>query len=229
MAATTNSTRPIEVRSSEIQGRGVFATRTIRRGDRIVRYTGEHISSDEADRRYPFSEKERHHTFLFTLDDDVIVDAGGRRGNAAKYINHSCDPNCEAVIEDDEIWIYALRTIRSGQELVYDYNFVLDEPHTPANKRLYPCYCGAGDCRGTILAPKRRRASAAAPPAEPRKASKSKSKTKSSKRTTSAKRAKTSSAAGAAKSSRSKSAARKGSSRTSGARKSGGRKAAGRR
>jgi uncharacterized protein len=144
------------VRRSTIQGRGVFATRSIPEGERIIQYRGEIIDEDEADRRYPWNDEGRHHTFLFRLDDGSVIDAG-RRGNAAKYINHSCAPNCEAV-EDEQgrIFIYALRDIRRGEELVYDYNFVLDEPHNAANRKLYPCFCGAADCRGTMLAKKKR-------------------------------------------------------------------------
>jgi uncharacterized protein len=143
------------VRKSNIQGRGVFATRTIRAGERIIEYRGEIVDEDEADRRYPWNGDERHHTFLFRLDNGSVIDAGGRRGNAAKYINHSCDPNCEAVEEDDRIFIEAVRTISKGEELAYDYNFILDEPHNAANKKLYPCCCGASGCRRTILARKR--------------------------------------------------------------------------
>jgi uncharacterized protein len=153
--ATKQQTRPYEVRRSRIQGRGVFATRKIAKGTRIIEYRGEVIDEDEADRRYPWSDDERHHTFLFRLDDGGVIDAGGRRGNAAKYINHSCDPNCEAVEEDGRIYIYALQDIRKGEELVYDYHFILDEPHNAANKKLYPCNCGSEKCRGTILAKKR--------------------------------------------------------------------------
>lgn len=146
--------RPFEVRKSRIHGTGAFATRTIRKGERIAEYRGEHISDDEASRRYPDpDEGTAHHTFLFQLDDDTVIDAAVN-GNAARYINHSCDPNCEAVIEDDRVFIEALRTIRPGQELCYDYQFVLEERHTPALKKLYPCYCGSKKCRGTILKPK---------------------------------------------------------------------------
>ena len=148
------TTRPFEIRRSRIQGRGVFARRKIRAGDVLIEYRGERISDEEADRRYPFDEDERHHTFLFRLDDGSVIDAGVK-GNAAKYINHSCDPNCEAVEEDAHIVIYALRDIERGEELVYDYNYILDEPHNAANKKLYPCHCGAKNCRGTILAKKR--------------------------------------------------------------------------
>lgn len=151
---STRTTRPFEARRSAIQGRGVFATRDIARGMRLIEYTGERISEDEADERYPFDDEERHHTFLFRLEDGNVIDAGPR-GSIAKYINHSCDPNCEAVEEDGRIFIDAIRKIPKGTELVYDYNFILDEPHTPANKRLYPCNCGSRKCRGTILARKR--------------------------------------------------------------------------
>jgi SET domain-containing protein len=155
MAATKKSTkRPFEVRRSSIQGRGVFATRDIRKGEEVVEYKGEHIDDAEADKRYPFDENERHHTFLFQLDDGSIIDAGVR-GNAAKYINHSCDPNCEAVEYDGRIFIEALKNIKKGEELVYDYHFILEEPHNAANKKLYPCNCGSKKCRGTILAKKR--------------------------------------------------------------------------
>jgi uncharacterized protein len=156
MATKKRRKLPYEIRRSRIQGRGAFATRRIREGERIVEYRGERITGREADRRYPFDEDDRHHTFLFTVDEeeDIIIDAAVC-GNSARYINHSCDPNCEAVIEDDRVFIYALRDIRKGEELAYDYNFVLEERHTPANKRLYPCHCGARNCRGTILAKKR--------------------------------------------------------------------------
>lgn len=147
--------RPFVVRRSRIQGRGVFATRSIPAGERVIQYRGEVIDEDEADRRYPWSDNERHHTFLFRLDDGSVIDAGGRAGNAAKFINHSCDPNCEAIEEDGRIYIHSIRDIRKGEELAYDYNFILDEPHNAANKRQYPCNCDTARCRGTILARKR--------------------------------------------------------------------------
>lgn len=154
MATSKRTKRPFEARESKIQGRGVFATRRIKEGTRLIEYRGEIVSDEEADRRYPFHDNERHHTFLFRLDSGDAIDAGPSR-SIAKYINHSCDPNCEAVEEDDRIFIDAIRDIARGEELVYDYNYVLDEPHTAANKRLYPCNCGAQNCRGTILAKKR--------------------------------------------------------------------------
>ncbi|HSK18139.1 MAG TPA: SET domain-containing protein-lysine N-methyltransferase [Longimicrobiales bacterium] len=154
MATKKRTTRPFEARESKIQGRGVFATRKIEEGTRLIEYKGEVVTDAEADRRYPFEEDERHHTFLFRLDSGDAIDAGPSR-SIAKYINHSCDPNCEAVEEDGRIFIEAIRDIARGEELVYDYNYVLDEPHNAANKKLYPCNCGAKKCRGTILARKR--------------------------------------------------------------------------
>ena len=146
--------RPFAIRRSSIAGKGAFATRRIPKGARIVEYTGEHISQAEADRRHPYDPDVHHHTFLFNLDEDVVVD-GGVKGNSSRFMNHSCAPNCEAVIEDGRIWIYALKTIEPGTELVYYYRFILDERHTPEAKRRYPCRCGARNCRGTILAKKR--------------------------------------------------------------------------
>lgn len=142
------------IRASPIAGKGAFATRRIPKGERIIEYRGERISQDEADERYPDTPGVAHHTFLFTLDDETVVDAAVA-GNKARFINHSCDPNCEAVIEDGRIWIYALKDIAEGTELAYDYHFILEERHTPAAKRRYPCRCGAANCRGTILAKKR--------------------------------------------------------------------------
>jgi hypothetical protein len=146
--------RPFVIRSSRIQGRGAFAKERIRTGTRLIEYTGELITHDEANRRYPDEDMGRHHTFLFELDDDTVVDAAVG-GNVARYINHSCDPNCEAVIEDDHIYIDAIRDIRKGQELAYDYAYILEERHTSAVKARYPCYCGSKKCRGTILGKKR--------------------------------------------------------------------------
>jgi uncharacterized protein len=146
---------PYKLKKSSIQGRGAFATRKIKKGERIVEYKGERISDAEADRRYPTPKPgEHHHTFLFELDDGRVIDASFG-GNSARFINHSCDPNCEAIEEDNRIFIQALRDIKPGDELAYDYWFILEEPHTPATKKLYPCRCGSKKCRGTILGKKR--------------------------------------------------------------------------
>jgi SET domain-containing protein len=145
---------PFEIRDSPIQGLGAFATEPIRAGTRLIEYTGERLTPAQADARYPDNVDERHHTYLFAIDDHVVIDAAVE-GNAARFINHSCDPNCDAVIEDDRIWIDALRDIAPGEELAYDYAYILDERHTSRAKRRFPCNCGAANCRGTILAKKR--------------------------------------------------------------------------
>ena len=148
------SDAPYVVRRSKIHGRGVFAARTIPKGTRIVEYRGRRISYELATELYPDEGGRPTHTFLFELDNDMVIDAG-QRGNAARWINHSCKPNCEAVDEDGRIFIEAIRTIRPGEELGYDYNITLEDPHTPQEKRRWPCLCGARSCRGTLLGRKR--------------------------------------------------------------------------
>ncbi len=138
-----------EVRRSKIQGRGAFAIRPIRKSTRIDEYFGERITHGEADRRYDDNDG-RHHTFLFVLDDDVVLDAR-RGGTDARFINHSCDPNCETVIEDGRIWIKALKSITPETELAYDYRFEWQDEYEPEDIRYYACRCGTAKCRGTIL------------------------------------------------------------------------------
>jgi uncharacterized protein len=147
---------PFEIRRSPIQGAGAFATSPIAGGTRLIEYTGERLTPAQADARYPDDDLERHHTYLFAIDDDVVIDAAVD-GNEARFINHSCEPNCDAVIDDGRIFIEAIRDIAAGEELAYDYAYVLAERHTPAAKRRYPCDCGTPTCRGTILARKRGR------------------------------------------------------------------------
>ena len=153
----TGDPLPFEIRQSPIQGLGAFATRPIAAGVRLIEYTGERLTPEAADARYPESPGERHHTYLFAIDHDgeeVVVDAA-LGGNEARFINHSCAPNCDAVVEDGRIWIETIRDVAAGEELAYDYAYVLEARHTPAAKRRYPCHCGAATCRGTILARKR--------------------------------------------------------------------------
>jgi SET domain-containing protein len=137
-----------------MHGLGAFAVRPIPEGTRLVEYAGARLTPDEADERYPEVPGDVHHTYLFAIDDDIVIDASVD-GNDARFINHSCDPNCDAVVEDDRIWIETIRDVAVGEELAYDYAFILPERHTPAAKRKYPCNCGSSNCRGTILARKR--------------------------------------------------------------------------
>ena len=145
-----------EIRKSGIQGRGLFAARRIRPGQKIIEYTGEKIPNDEADARYDEDKMTRHHTFLFTLDDESCID-GNVRSNIARLINHSCDPNCEAIIEDDRIWIYALKNIQPGVELAYDYKYERTGGNVRELEKFYVCHCGAERCRGSIMVPPKRR------------------------------------------------------------------------
>jgi uncharacterized protein len=137
-----------------MHGRGVFARAAIAEGTRIVEYRGQRITAAEADARYPDDPTQPYHTFLFAIDDDTMVDAAVG-GNIARWINHSCDPNCEVSLEDGRLYIDSIRDIDEGEELSYDYNFILPVRHSPAMKRRYPCTCGAVSCRGTMLGKKR--------------------------------------------------------------------------
>ena len=140
----------LEVRGSSIQGRGVFTRASISPGVRIIEYVGEIISAEEADRRYDDHRMERHQTYLFSLDDGRCID-GQVGGNMARFINHSCEPNCEAVEIEGHIWIQASRPIDAGEELTYDYAYEWQEGDE-AHAGFYACRCGAPQCRGTILA-----------------------------------------------------------------------------
>lgn len=146
--------QPFIVRRSAIQGRGGFASRDIRKGERIAEYQGERISWKEADTRYDDESKRRHHTFLFAVTSRTVID-GAVQGNDARFINHSCDPNCEAIDDGGRIFIEAMQDIAAGDELFYDYAYSRDESTTPEDEQLYVCRCGTAKCRGTILeAPK---------------------------------------------------------------------------
>jgi SET domain-containing protein len=146
--------RRIQVRRSGVHGKGVYALRPIRKGEVIVEYKGERITWKEALRRHPHDPKDPDHTFYFHIDDRVVIDAK-HGGNAARWINHACNPNCESDIVDDRVYIKALRAIKPGEELFYDYGLVIDERYTPKVKKQFECRCGARNCRRTMLAPKR--------------------------------------------------------------------------
>jgi uncharacterized protein len=147
----TITTPLIEVRDSPIHGRGVFALRRIRKGQRIVEYTGERITPAVADVRYDDDRVDHPHVLLFIVDKNTIID-GGVGGSDARFINHSCDPNCEALDDEGRIIIEAMRAIIPGEEITYDYS--LDRPGLVTRKMMekYHCLCGAPNCRGTMLA-----------------------------------------------------------------------------
>jgi hypothetical protein len=158
VAARKPASRKIVVKNSPVHGRGVYAARDLRKGERVVEYKGELIGWKEADRRPPSDPDDPHHTFLFSLSDGKHVIDGAVGGNIARWINHSCRPNCETE-EDDEalrVFVVARRDIRAGEELNYDYGLVIDERITQKLKKNYECRCGARGCRRTMLALKKK-------------------------------------------------------------------------
>ena len=156
----TPSPSLLEIRRSPIAGLGGFATQPIRKGTRIIEYVGERISHAEADRRYDDSVSPHPHVVLFTVNNRTVIDAGVN-GNEARFINHSCEPNCDPVIEKGHVYIEAIKNIAAGEELTYDYNLTREGDDLESEER-FACHCGAKRCRGTQLEPlarsKRKRA-----------------------------------------------------------------------
>jgi uncharacterized protein len=147
----------MRLRRSRVHGRGAFAVRRIRKGTRIVEYLGDRLTHRQADERYEDKSERDNHTFLFIVDRGVVID-GGINGNDARFINHSCDPNCESVIEDRRVFIEAIRTIQPGDELTYDYQIGRDRTDPPDVDEIFACRCGAASCRGSMLWPPKRKA-----------------------------------------------------------------------
>jgi uncharacterized protein len=143
---------PIEVRNSNVHGRGVFATRRIAKGERIIEYLGDRVSHEEADRRYESKDANDSHTFLFIVDSKTVIDAGVD-GNDARFFNHSCNPNCESVVEKRRVFIEALRAIEPGEEMTYDYQIYKEEGDPENIDEVFACRCGFEKCRGTMLWP----------------------------------------------------------------------------
>ena len=142
--------RRITVRHSPIHGRGVFALKRIPKGTRVIEYKGRLITDKEADRRYSRMHEHSPHTMLFSIDGGLVIDAT-RHGNSARWINHSCAPNCEIEEEGQRVFIDTRRDIRAGEEPSYDYNLQIGEKHTQKAKREHACFCGTRRCRGTML------------------------------------------------------------------------------
>ncbi|KPF43275.1 methyltransferase [beta proteobacterium AAP51] len=152
--ATRPDSRRIQVRKSGVHGKGVFALQPIAKGERIIEYKGEIIGWPEALRRHPHDPADPNHTFYFSLDDGSHVIDAKVGGNAARWINHACEPNCQAEELEGRVFIKALRKLKAGEELFYDYGLVIDERYTPKLKKEYECRCGSPRCRRTMLAPK---------------------------------------------------------------------------
>ncbi len=127
------------IRSSDIHAAGCYTDSPIAEGTRVIEYTGPRITKDEGDRLYENSPV----TYLFGLEDgDTVIDGHGM----AMFINHSCDPNCETEEIDERVWITAIRDIKAGEELTYDYLLYDGDDEAP-------CHCGSPNCRGTMYAP----------------------------------------------------------------------------
>jgi len=151
MPTLSRSKKPYSVRNSAIHGRGVFATRTIRKGAVIIEYRGRRTTWDAAIEQPDSDASNPTHTFFFSLSDGRVIDAG-RRGNAPRWINRSCAPNCRTFEDDDgRVFIESRRTIHAGDELTYDYRLQVDERVTRKLRAEYACHCGAKRCRGTLL------------------------------------------------------------------------------
>ena len=158
----------LQVRRSPVHGLGAFALRRIRKGTRIIEYLGERITHEEADRRYLDKDESDSHTFLFSVDSKTVLD-GGVDGNDSRFINHSCGPNCESVIEAKRVFIEAIRTIQPGEELSYDYQLGRDADDPPNVDEIYACRCGHDGCRGTMLWPPKKPAPRTQPRGQARK------------------------------------------------------------
>ena len=153
--ARRKKTPLFEVRHSRVHGDGVFALRRIRKGTTIIEYLGDRVTHEEANDRYADKDPLDGHTFLFTVDKKTVIDAG-INGNEARFVNHGCDPNCQTVDSDKRIFIEAIRTIRPGEELAYDYRIQRDDDD-PANvDQVFACLCGAQQCRGSMLEPRKK-------------------------------------------------------------------------
>ena len=149
--AASSGKKIYAVRGSDIHGRGVFAAEKIRKGTVIIEYKGKRASWDDAMERPDSDPDDSAHTFLFQLDDGRVIDARVR-GNAARWINHSCDPNCRTFEDDDgRVFIEAKRKIRPGEELSYDYKLQLEGRLTKRERAQYACRCGTAKCRGSLL------------------------------------------------------------------------------
>ena len=128
------------IRISTVHGNGGFAAKDIPAGTHIIEYVGNRITKAESHNRC-----EANNAYIFTLDDQHDLD-GDVEWNLARFINHSCMPNCEAEEDEGHIWIVALRDIAAGEELSFNYGYDLED------YREHPCRCGSPECVGYMVA-----------------------------------------------------------------------------
>ena len=150
---SSSDRRRIQTRRSGVHGKGVFALQDLAEGETLIEYVGEVIDWPEALERHPHDPEQPNHTFYFHLESGLVIDAHVG-GNSSRWINHSCAPNCLADEEDGRVFIKALRNIAAGEELFYDYGLMIDARYTKKLLAEYRCWCGAANCRGTMLTPK---------------------------------------------------------------------------
>ena len=131
----------VHIGPSRIHAEGLFTTIDITKGTKIIRYIGKKITQEESDRRLAAG-----NVYIFGLNERYSLD-GDTPKNTARYINHSCDPNCQTEQFGNTIWIVSSKDIQAGEELTYNYGYEVDD--TPAD----PCHCGADNCCGYILGP----------------------------------------------------------------------------
>ena len=140
-----------KVKKSKVHGSGIFASKKIRKGTNIIEYIGEKILKKEGDKRSEKRIKKYLHSkstgsvYIFELNKKYDID-GSPYYNKARYINHSCDPNCEVFGTGLKVWVYAMKNIKKGDELSYDYGFSFDEDF-----KNYPCKCNSKNCCGYIV------------------------------------------------------------------------------
>ena len=141
-----------KVKNSKIHGHGIFATKEIKKNTKIIQYVGDRVTRAEGNRRSEkrlkkyLDSKKTGSVYIFELNSKYDID-GSPAYNKARYINHSCDPNCEVDIVKGEIWISAIKNIKKGEELFYDYGYSFDKD----DFRDHICKCGSKKCIGFII------------------------------------------------------------------------------
>ncbi len=139
--------RRISARHSPVHGTGLFALQSLEAGERLIEYKGEVTSWRRA---APRKRSDAGHTLVFGLSDGRDID-GSRSGNSARFLNHACEPNCEAIEVGDRVFIHALCAIDAGNELFIDYGLVIDGELTDEVRAQYACHCGAPACRQSMI------------------------------------------------------------------------------
>lgn len=132
----------IEVKESKIHNKGVFAKEDIPKGTKIIEYKGEKITKEEAEKRMYENE------YIMEFDNEYDID-GDIEENDAKYVNHSCDPNCECKTKGGKVWFISLRDIKKGEEITFDYDYACEDDFSEIED--FKCRCGSPNCIGYMV------------------------------------------------------------------------------